>query len=57
MRYLDCEWGHYMVNDLVKLIILLSVVAAVILGLNYLGRQEDMQNKYHHPITRPGARW
>jgi len=46
-----------MVNDLVKLIILLSVVAAVILGLNYLGRQEDMQNKYHHPITRPGARW
>lgn len=46
-----------MLLDITKLIALLILVAAIIFGMHYLGTKEDMQNKYKHPITQPGARW
>ncbi len=46
-----------MVKDIIKLIILLSVLAAIIVGIHRLGMLEDTQAKYKHPITRPGAGW
>ena len=46
-----------MTKDLVKLLLLLAMVAAVIFGVHYLGTQEDMKSKYRHPITRPGGHW
>lgn len=46
-----------MVKNIILLIIALTVVAAAILGLHYLGSQVDNQNKYKHPITQPGAHW
>jgi uncharacterized protein (UPF0333 family) len=44
-------------KDIVKLLTLLIVVAAVILGIYFLGKSVDNKNKYQHPITRPGAGW
>ena len=44
-------------NDIIKLIIFISLVAAIIFGVHYLGTQGDNQAKYKHPITRPGASW
>jgi uncharacterized protein YneF (UPF0154 family) len=46
-----------MVKNILMLVVLLALIAGVILGLHYLGSQVDNQNKYKHPITRPGARW
>ena len=46
-----------MAKDLAKLLLLLVAVAALVLALHYLGTQEDTQNKYQHPITRPGSHW
>lgn len=46
-----------MVKNIVTLIILLIAVAAIIIGIHYLGMQVDNQKKYTHPITRPGAHW
>lgn len=45
------------VKDLIKLAVLLVLVTAIILGMHYLGTKEDMQKKYKHPITQPGAHW
>lgn len=44
-------------KDLVKLLIGLVVVAGICGGAYYLGKMQDRQNKYRHPITQPGARW
>lgn len=46
-----------MIKNTIILLILLVAVAAVILGIHYLGMQVDNQKKYTHPITRPGASW
>lgn len=46
-----------MIKNIITLLMLLMVVAAVILGIHYLGKQVDNQKKYTHPITRPGASW
>lgn len=46
-----------MMKDIIRLIILLGVLAATIIGIHHLGTQEDNRSKYKHPITRPGARW
>lgn len=46
-----------MTKDIIKLIILLVVVAAVILGIFFFGKTIDNKNKYQHPISRPGGSW
>ena len=46
-----------MTKDLIKLLVLVVVVAAVILGVYVLGKSIDNQSKYKHPITQPGSRW
>ena len=46
-----------MTKDIIKLIILLVVVAAIILGIYVLGKTVDNKSKYRHPITRPGGGW
>lgn len=44
-------------SDIKKLIILISLLAAVILGVHYLGTLQDNKTKYVHPIAQPGSRW
>ena len=44
-------------RDMKKLIILIPLVIAIIVGIHYLGKQVDNQTKYQHPITKPGAHW
>ena len=46
-----------MTKDLIKLLVLVILVAAIILGVYVLGKSVDNQSKYRHPITRPGAHW
>ena len=46
-----------MTKDIIKLIILLVVVAAIILGIYLFGKTVDNKEKYQHPITRPGGGW
>jgi hypothetical protein len=46
-----------MAKDIIKLLIVLAVLAAIIVGIHQLGMLEDNQAKYKHPITRPGASW
>lgn len=46
-----------MAKDLMKLAIILTVLAAIILGIHQLGMLEDNQEKYKHPITQKGASW
>ena len=46
-----------MAKNIMILAGLLVVVAAIILGIHYLGSQVDNKAKYQHPITKPGARW
>ena len=46
-----------MPKDILKLIILLIVVAAIILGIYLFGKTIDNKKKYQHPITRPGGSW
>jgi len=46
-----------MTKNILLLIGLLILVAAIILGVHYLGSQVDNKKKYTHPITRPGASW
>ena len=46
-----------MSKDLIKLLALVVVVAAIILGVYLLGKSVDNKSKYKHPITQPGARW
>lgn len=46
-----------MLKSILKLLVLLTAIAAVTLGLHYLGSQVDNKSKYQHPITRPGASW
>ncbi len=46
-----------MTKDIFKLIILLVVVAAIILGIYFFGKTIDNKKKYQHPITRPGGGW
>ncbi len=46
-----------MVKNLLILVLLLVVIAAIIFGVTYMGLQVDNQTKYQHPITRPGAGW
>ena len=46
-----------MTKDLIKLLVLVVLVAAVILGVYVLGKSIDNQSKYKHPITQPGSRW
>ena len=44
-------------SDMLKLIISISILAAIIAGVHYLGSLEDNQSKYTHPISQPGTRW
>lgn len=46
-----------MTKNIVRLLLLLVVVAAIIFGIHYVGSKVDNKNKYKHPITRPGASW
>lgn len=46
-----------MMKNVITLVILLAVVAAIVLGIHYAGSQVDNKSKYTHPITRDGARW
>jgi len=46
-----------MSKDIVKLLILLVIVIAIIVGITIFGKSVDNKTKYQHPITRPGARW
>ncbi len=46
-----------MTKDIIKLILLLVVVAAIILGIYVLGKSVDNKSKYQHPITKPGGHW
>jgi uncharacterized protein YneF (UPF0154 family) len=46
-----------MSKDIVKLLILLVIVVAIIVGITIFGKSVDNKTKYQHPITRPGARW
>ncbi len=46
-----------MPKDIVKLLILLVIVAAIIIGITIFGKSVDNKTKYQHPITRPGAGW
>ncbi len=46
-----------MIKDLIKLLILLVIVGAIIVGIYFFGKSVDNQSKYTHPITRPGAKW
>ncbi|MBN1958672.1 MAG: hypothetical protein JXQ81_14140 [Desulfuromonadales bacterium] len=46
-----------MTKDIIKLLILIALVAAIILGIYVVGKSVDNQSKYKHPITQPGARW
>jgi uncharacterized protein (UPF0333 family) len=46
-----------MFKDLIKLLALLVVLAAVIAGIYFAGQSYDNTAKYRHPITQPGARW
>jgi hypothetical protein len=45
-------------SDLIKLLALLAVVAAVCAGAYWWARsQGDPAQKYSHPISRQGAKW
>lgn len=44
-------------RDIIKLLILIVVVGALILGIYLVGKSVDNKSKYTHPITRPGAHW
>jgi len=46
-----------MSKDIVKLLILLVIVAAIIVGITIFGKSVDNKTKYQHPITRPGGGW
>lgn len=46
-----------MTKDLLKLIILIIIVGAIIVGVYFIGKSIDNQSKYRHPITRPGVSW
>jgi uncharacterized protein (UPF0333 family) len=46
-----------MSKDIVKLLILLVIVIAIIVGITILGKSVDNKTKYQHPITRPGGGW
>jgi len=46
-----------MTKDIIKLIALLIIVAAIIFGLYLFGKSVDNKTKYQHPITRPGGGW
>ncbi len=46
-----------MSKDIVKLLILLVVVVAIIVGITIFGKSVDNKTKYQHPITRPGGSW
>lgn len=44
-------------RDLAKLVILIALLAAIVLGIHYLGTTVDNKTKYQHPITKPGGGW
>lgn len=44
-------------KDIIKLVVLIVVVGALILGIYFIGKSVDNQSKYKHPITQPGAKW
>ena len=46
-----------MTKDLIKLLVLVVVVAAIITGIYFFGKSIDNQSKYKHPITQPGSHW
>jgi hypothetical protein len=46
-----------MSKDIIKLLILLVIVIAIIVGITILGESVDNKTKYQHPITRPGGGW
>jgi uncharacterized protein (UPF0333 family) len=46
-----------MSKDIIKLLILLVIVIAIIVGITILGKSVDNKTKYQHPITRPGGGW
>lgn len=46
-----------MFKDLIKLLALLVILAAVIAGIYLVGQSIDNTAKYRHPITQPGGRW
>ena len=46
-----------MSKDIIKLLVLLAIVLAVVVGITIFGKSVDNKAKYQHPITRPGASW
>ncbi|WP_457574869.1 hypothetical protein [Desulfolithobacter sp.] len=44
-------------RDLLKLAVTLIAFAALCYGIYYISKGVDRENKYTHPITRPGASW
>ena len=46
-----------MSKDIIKLLILLVIVVAIIVGITIFGKSVDNKTKYQHPITRPGGSW
>ena len=46
-----------MSKDIIKLLILVTIVIAIIVGITIFGKSVDNKTKYQHPITRPGGSW
>jgi negative regulator of sigma E activity len=46
-----------MSKDILKLTIAICVLAAVFVGVYFVGKSVDNQSKYKHPITQQGAGW
>lgn len=44
-------------GDIPKLIILISLLAAIIMGIHYLGKMSDNKEKYTHPRVQAGGHW
>ena len=44
-------------KDLVKLVVLLAVLAAIVIGIHQVGMKVDNQKRYKHPISQPGSKW
>ena len=45
------------INDILKLIMAILVIFLLSYGSLIAGKLENPQNKYSHPITRPGVTW
>ncbi|MCW8858853.1 MAG: hypothetical protein OQK50_05905 [Deltaproteobacteria bacterium] len=46
-----------MSKDIIKLLVLIIIVGAIILGIYVFGKSIDNKSKYKHPITQKGSGW